>query len=395
MTEDPNRHRFPATIGQIFIAFLRLGLTAFGGPAMVAYIRRMAVTEKNWLSESSFKHGIALCQTIPGATAMQAAAYAGLRAGGAWGGVAAYTAFGLPAFCLMLALTIIYSRSHELPAVISLFAGLQVIVVALIGNATINFGRKYLKNIRDIGLAILIAIFLGLGGSPVLAILSAALLALFLYRTDEHDRHHDGQTPVTGLSWSRMMPALNLAGACLGALLLLFVLDRTLFVLAVLMMKIDFFAFGGGFASVPLLFHEIVNVHHWMDNQTLMDGIALGQITPGPIVITATFAGYLLSGFAGAVVGTVFIFTPSLFLLFLVTPIFDRLQHSVLFQRGIRGILVSFVGLLLSVTIHFALTVHWQPVSVLIATAAFAALYRKVNILYVVLAGAAVSIFLL
>jgi chromate transporter len=309
--------------------------------------------------------------------------------------VAAYVAFGLPAFCLMLALTIIYSRSHELPAVISLFAGLQVIVVALIGNATINFGRKYLKNIRDIGLAILIALFLGLGGSPVLAILSAAFLALFLYRTDEHGRQHDGQTPVTDLSWSRMRPALNLAGACLGALLLLFVLDRTLFVLAVLMMKIDFFAFGGGFASVPLLFHEIVNVHHWMDNQTLMDGIALGQVTPGPIVITATFAGYLLSGFAGAVVGTVFIFTPSLFLLFLVTPIFDRLQHAVLFQRGIRGILVSFVGLLLSVTIHFALTVHWQPVSVLIATAAFAALYRKVNILYVVLAGAAVSIFLL
>jgi chromate transporter len=160
-------------------------------------------------------------------------------------------------------------------------------------------------------------------------------------------------------------------------------------------MKIEFFAFGGGLAAVPLRFPEIVHVHHWMDNQTLMDGIALGQITPGPIVITATFAGYLLSGFAGAVVGTVFIFTPSLFLLFLITPIFDRLQHSVLFQRGIRGILVSFVGLLLSVTIHFALTVHWQPVSVLISTAAFAALYRKVNILYVVLAGAAVSIFLL
>jgi len=393
MTADHDHQPFPATIGQITAAFFRLGLTAFGGPAMVAYIRALAVREKQWLSDASFQRGIALCQTIPGATAMQAAAYAGLRAGGPWGGVAAYVAFGLPAFLLMLALSILYSRGHALPAVISLFAGLQVIVVALVANATINFGRKYLKSGRDMGLALLIALFLGFGGSPIIAIVCAALAALVLYRADGQTQ--PPQAPPPPLAWSRLRPALYLAGACLGALLLLFVLDRTLFVLAVLMMKIDFFAFGGGFASVPLLFHEIVSVHHWMDNKTLMDGIALGQVTPGPIVITATFAGYLLSGLTGAVVGTVFIFTPSLFLLFLVTPLFDRLHHSVPFRRAMRGILVSFVGLLLSVTIHFGLAVHWRPVSILIGAAALAALFRKVNILYVVLAGAAVSIILL
>ncbi len=391
--QDRSRPREQPTIGQIFMAFFRLGLTAFGGPAMVAYIRRLAVAEKKWLSDASFKHGIAICQTIPGATAMQAAAYAGLRAGGAWGGIAAYVAFGLPAFFLMLVLSIIYSRSHELPAVISLFAGLQVIVVAMIGNATLNFGRKYLRNSRDIGLALLTALALGLGLSPIIAILGSALLALLLYRNE--DQQAQSASKQAPFALGQLRPALNLAAACLGALLLLFFLDRTLYTLAVLMMKIDCFAFGGGFASVPLLFHEIVNVHHWMDNQTLMDGIALGQVTPGPIVITATFAGYLLAGIPGAVVGTVFIFTPSLLLLFAATPLFDRLQHSVLFQRAMRGILVSFVGLLLSVTMHFGLAVHWRPVSILIAATAFIALYRKINILYVVGLGALISIFLL
>jgi chromate transporter len=161
------------------------------------------------------------------------------------------------------------------------------------------------------------------------------------------------------------------------------------------MMKIDFFAFGGGYASVPLLFHEIVEVHNWMSNQALMDGIALGQITPGPIVITATFAGYLLAGFFGAVVGTVSIFTPSLFLLLLVVPYFDRLQHSPVLQRILRGVLISFVGLLLSVTIHFGLAVHWTPLSLLITGCAFAALWKKINILWVVLVGAVVSAILL
>ncbi|MCF6188631.1 MAG: chromate transporter, partial [Desulfobulbaceae bacterium] len=140
----------PASPFKIFSAFFRLGLTAFGGPAMVAYIRRLVVLDKKWVTEDSFKKGIALCQTIPGATAMQAAAYAGLRAGGPWGAVAAYVAFGLPAFTLMVLLSSIYVQAHDLPTVISLFSGLQVIVIALIANATVNFGRRYLKMKQDV-----------------------------------------------------------------------------------------------------------------------------------------------------------------------------------------------------------------------------------------------------
>ncbi len=386
--------RYPATLARIFAAFLRLGLTAFGGPAMVAYIRRMTVKDKGWVGENSFKKGVALCQTIPGATAMQAAAYAGLRAGGPWGAVTAYVAFGLPAFVLMVTLSAMYTRAHDLPAVISLFSGLQVIVVALVANATVNFGRRYLKGKQDIFLFIIAAGFLALGGSPIIAIIASAALGLVFYRPLIRKTR---ETSAVGLvsHVQAVRPALTLALSAAGLLVLLFFIRRDLFSLATLMIKIDFFAFGGGYGSIPLLFHEIVEVRHWMDHQALMDGIALGQVTPGPIVITATFAGYLLAKLPGAVIGTIFIFTPSLFLLLLIVPYFDRLEHNVYLQRGLRGVLASFVGLLLAVTIRFAIAVHWTPLSLLITLAAFFALFKKANILWVVLVGAGASMLLL
>lgn len=395
MEKTMKETQYPATTVNIFTAFLRLGLTAFGGPAMVAYIRAMTVKDKGWVEEDSFKKGIALCQTIPGATAMQAAAYAGLRAGGPWGAVAAYTAFGLPAFILMVTLTAMYTKTHDLPGVIALFTGLQVIVIALVAAATIGFGRRYINNRQDIFLAAGAASFLALGGSPIIAILASGFLGLILYRSLIHKDSTLPESEIRKTTWKTLRPALSIALLAIISLGLLFFIRRDLFSLSILMLKIDFFAFGGGYASVPLLFHEIVEVHHWMSNQALMDGIALGQVTPGPIVITATFAGYLLAKIPGAIVGTISIFTPSLFLLLLVVPYFDRMQHSASLQRGLRGVLVSFVGLLLAVTIRFGLAVHWTPLSILIAVCALIALLKKINILWVVLAGAIVSAVLL
>ena len=161
------------------------------------------------------------------------------------------------------------------------------------------------------------------------------------------------------------------------------------------MMKIDLFAFGGGFASIPLMLQEVVNVRGWMDSKTFMDGIALGQVTPGPIVITAAFVGFLTYGLAGATIATIAIFTPSFVLLILGSHIFTRLQQSTLFNRAVKGILASFVGLLLFVTIKFALAVPWDILRLVIVTAAVAALLKKIDILYIVPAGALFSIFLL
>ena len=176
---------------------------------------------------------------------------------------------------------------------------------------------------------------------------------------------------------------------------LLFAANRGLFNLGVLMSRIDLFAFGGGFASVPLMYHEVVDVRSWMDGPTFMNGIALGQVTPGPIVITATFVGYLLYGFAGAITATITVFLPSFVMVVGVMPYFDRLRASAWFHRLMSGILASFVGLLLSVTIQFALDVPWDAARIVLAAAALAALLLRVDVLWVVLAGIAVSLMVL
>ncbi len=378
----------------IFFSFLKLGLTAFGGPAMVAYIRELSVRERRWLSEESFSHGVAICQSIPGATAMQVAAYVGLRALGPMGAIAAYVGFGLPAFCLMVALAAIYGKAHDMSLVISMFKGLQSIVVAIVANATWTFGLATIRKWQDAALALGAAGFLVAHGSPVVAIAASGLLGVFLYRKAGHGKESSVPTQEAGPSKGLRAPLILIFFVMVG-LLALYALDRKLFDLATLMLKVDLFAFGGGYASVPLMLHEVVDVRHWMDSKTFMDGIALGQVTPGPIVITATFVGYLLSGIYGALVGTVAIFTPSITILMAVVPYFDRLQRHTLFKRCLRGVLVSFVGLLLAVTIHFSLAIHWVLGQALIAAVAFVAFRMRVDILWVVLGGAGVSMLFL
>jgi chromate transporter len=354
---------------------------------MIAYLRKMAVGEKQWLDSESFQDGVALCQTIPGATVMQMAAYIGLRIRGLCGALVSYIGFGLPAFLLMLALSFAYSRTHELPAVVSAFSGLQAVIVAVVANATVSFGKTSLKNWKSVLIGLVAAGLFGLLANPVLIIILAALLGMLLngrVTTLRSASHAAKMRPTT-------IPLLLILLSTAAGVALIFCFRKELFQLGLLMSKIDLIAFGGGFASVPLMFHEIVEVRSWMDAATFLNGIVLGQFTPGPIVITATFVGYLVHGFLGALVATIAIFLPSFLLLVGVAPWFDRVRTSPWLTRAIGGILCSFVGLLLTVTIQFALNVHWDWPHLALAAAALAALLFKVDILWVVLAGCAIS----
>ncbi len=388
--------RIPAL--KIFLAFLRLGLTAFGGPAMVAYIRDLTVKRYGWVREESFRDGVVLVQSIPGATAMQAAAYAGLRAGGARGALAAYVGFALPAFFLMVFLSMAYQRAHGLPHIMALFRGLQIIIVAMVANATIGFGKKTILSWKDLILVVASALFLVAKGSPVLAIVVSGLAGLVLFRkeiVDPGTLNSPSHEPED-IGFKELIPfALLCAFVVMLGVAALFFINRSFFHLAVMMLKIDLFAFGGGYASLPLMFHEVVEARHLMDAKSLMDGIALGQVTPGPIVITAAFVGFLLYGFVGAVIGAVSIFTPSFLVLLLVVPYFDRLKRSPWFKMVMRGILSSFVGLLLAVTIRFGMAAQWSLIAAVLCVSAFVALRFKVDILWVVLVGGVLSAILL
>jgi chromate transporter len=381
-------HHDPS-LRQLFGSFLRMGITAFGGPAMIPYVRKMTVGRKRWLDSESFQDGVALCQTIPGATVMQMAAYIGLKVRGVRGALVSYIGFILPAFLLMLALSYAYSRAHALPAVLSLFSGLQAVIVAVVANATLSFGRTSLKNWKSVLIALVAAALFGFKANPVLIILLAALLGMLLtgrQQSAQKDLHRDRMAHTT-------VPLLGFIFTSTAGFALLFFFSKELFQLATLMSKIDLLAFGGGFASVPLMFHEIVEVRFWMDAPTFLNGIVLGQFTPGPIVITATFVGYLVHGPIGALIGTMAIFLPSFLILVGIAPWFERLRSSPWFTRAIGGILGSFVGLLFTVTIRFGLNVHWDWMHLALAAAAFAALVSKVDILWVVIAGTAVSVF--
>ncbi len=378
------------SLARLFLSFLKLGATAFGGPAMVAYIRRMAVDQKKWIDDSSFKNGVAFCQMVPGATAMQSAAYVGLNVRGVGGAAVTFIGFGLPAFIFMTVLSMLYMHNRELPAVISAFNGLQAIIVSIVANAAITFGRTNINNWEAAGIAVVAAVLFGFGISPFLVILLAAFLGILFYL-----RQPTPPSTYPDQRISTYRPVLIIIGAAVVGFIVLFYVNRGLFNLAALMFRVDLFAFGGGFASVPLMFHEVVNANSWVDSKTFLDGIALGQVTPGPIVITATFIGYLLYGLLGAVIATVSIFLPSFLIIVGVAPYFDKLRSFPLFNKAVIGILASFVGLLLTVTVLFALMIPWDLLRILLAIAAFMALLLKVEIYWVVLVGVIISIFLL
>ena len=141
-------HQSPS-MAQLFGSFLRLGITAFGGPAMIPYVRKMAVVQKHWLDGESFQDGVALCQVIPGATVMQMVAYVGLKMRGVAGALASYIGFGLPALLLMLLLSILYTYTRSLPAVVSAFSGMQAIIVAVVANATLSFGKNLSEKLEE------------------------------------------------------------------------------------------------------------------------------------------------------------------------------------------------------------------------------------------------------
>jgi chromate transporter len=356
---------------------------------MVAYIGDLAVERKKWLDGQTFKDGVALAQSIPGATAMQTVAFVGLQTRGAAGAAVSYIGFGLPAFLLMLGFSALYAVSRNLSWVASVFSGLQVIVVAIVANATYTFGRTSLKCSMHVLLAAASALAFGLGLSPFYVIPGAALAGMLLLREKpeaqpaKEDQNRFSAIPVVGCL------------TCLGlGLVLLYLARPGVFSLALLMLKVDLFAFGGGFASLPLMLHEVVHVRGWMDARTFMDGIALGQVTPGPIVITATFVGYLTHRLLGAVVATVAILTPSFIVLILTAPFLNRLKGWPAFAKARQGILASFVGLLLYVAIRFAMAVPWDFFRILLVLASLAALIRKVDFAYIVVIGAALSLLL-
>lgn len=380
------------SVAKIFGVFFRFGLTGFGGPAMIAVIRDLTVNRHRWVSDETFKDSLVLAQSIPGATAMQCAAYVGMRCQGIPGGLAAYVGMGLPAFFLMLGLSALYAKTQSVAWMMALMYGLGVAVVGLIAHATWSFARVSARHLRGAGLAVASALALTAGVNPFLVILGAAGAGMALYR----DRAPTAAPQPVGQALLRgLRSILPLLLGLAAVMLATFFVNRKLFDLAWLMLGINCVSFSGGFAALPIMYHLIVEVAGQMSSRMFLDGIALGQITPGPISITATFLGYMLFGFGGSIVATVAMFSPSFLILAGVAPAFGALMGSRSFYRASLGIMASFVGMLAYVTVMFAREVHWDVARAVLLAATLVAMWRRVGIPYIVGGAAVYSLILL
>jgi len=385
------------SMGEIVKAFLHLGATAYGGLAMVEPIRRRVVQEKGWLNQKDFLDGLALCQLVPGATVVQLATYVGYRLRRTAGGLAAAAAFILPAFVLMLALSFLYFRYGELSWAKAVSRGFSTVVIALLVQALWRLTPIIRRHWLDLVIA-----FLALGAlwgkvNYLLVFLAAALLRLVLGLRFVREESSRAETP-TGPAPAPGLIVTQIAGTALAMTLAvwgLWNLNHNLGLMSWIFLKISMVAFGGGYAMIPILQWDMVDHLGWLTLRQFLDGILLGFVTPGPIIITATFVGYWLKGLLGAVVATIFIFLPPILIIIFLTPSFQRIKEARLMRPVIQGILSALVGMLVLVTAQMGVATLSDLKSLaLMAAATIALIGFQVNLLWIVALVAGVSLLL-
>ncbi len=378
--------------------FLVLGSTGFGGPiATVGYMQRDLVERRGWLDRQEFLNGVALGQTMPGPLAAQVTMWVGFLQRGALGALAVSLAFIAPSFLFVLAVAVLYAHFSGLPVVQAVFYGVAPGVMAIIAIAAYKLAK--LTNRRDLRLwaisAVLAVVTAATGAEIAVLFLAAGLLMIGL------------DAPPAFLRRPRALPALALpallalparpgratstAAAALGAL----ASGGTLVALALFFLKTGAFTFGSGLAIVPFLREGVVAQHHWLNDRQFLDAVAMGLITPGPVVITATFIGYLTAGFAGAVVATIAIFVPIYLGVVLPGRWFVRHKDNPQVQAFVKGATAAAAGALTGATVVLLRQVVVDLTTLVIAVATLGVLLRfKVKEPYVVLACAAAGIAL-
>jgi chromate transporter len=384
------------SVWELGSAFLHLGVTAYGGLAMVEPIRQRIVQQKAWLSQVEFLDGLALCQMVPGATVVQLAAYVGFRLRRAPGALAAAAGFIFPAFVLMLIFSALYFTYGNIAWVKSVSRGLGVVVIALLLQAVWHLGQNVRKNSLDVGLALLALLALWFKANYLLVFVAAGLLRLSLSSRLAADQAPPGenlQGPKlpAGILTHLALTVMGLAVLAGG----LWYLDPKLGLMAATFFKIAMVAFGGGYAMIPILQWDLVDHLGWLTLPQFLDGILLGFVTPGPIIITATFVGYWVKGLLGAIVATVSIFLPPILIIIFLTPFYQKIKAAKLMRPVIQGILAALVGMLVLVTVQMgqAALTDFKSLA-LLAAASLALIVFKVSLLWIVAAAAGLSLFL-
>ncbi|NVO07160.1 MAG: chromate efflux transporter [Rhodoferax sp.] len=430
-TEAP----LPPSFGQAFRYWLWLGFISFGGPAgQIAILHEDLVEKRRWISEQRFLHALNYCMVLPGPEAQQLATYIGWLMHRTWGGIVAGALFVLPSLLILVGLSWVYMAYGQVPAVAGVLFGIKPAVTAIVVSAAYRIGSRALKNnaLRAIALLAFLAIFaLDL---PFPVIVLAAGVVGYLGGRFAPERFalsggHAGAGKAAGaaviddatpppaharFSWRRfarvLAVGLGLWALAMGALGLRYGWDATLTQMAWLFTKAALLTFGGAYAVLPYVFQGAVEQHQWLTALQMMDGLALGETTPGPLIMVVSFVGFvggwtqaifgsdsrLLAGAVAGSVVTFFTFLPSFVFIFLGGPFIESTHGNLKFTAPLSGITAAVVGVIVNLAVFFAYHVLWptglngrfDAVSLAIGLGAALALFKyKVGVIPVVLAS--------
>jgi chromate transporter len=389
--EPPPPEVRPASMSDVFWYFLRLGWLAFGGPiGQIGLMHLEVVERRRWIDEDEFVRALNFCHLLPGPEALQLAIYIGYRKAGAWAGVLAGVLFILPGYVTLTALAWIYVHYGKTPQVLGVLWGFRPVGLALLLAALVRISRAALKGIFPVVLAIAAFAAFYLGRLPFLLVLFGCGL--------------------TYIAWRKMGPGSRVAATAASLLLAgraeaAGAMAGRLFDISWFFLKVGLFSFGGAYAVLPYIREGAVATYGWISDRQMIDALALGETTPGPLISIAIFVGFLAGNGAhapwlGATATTFWLFLPSFLFVLPAARYMNWLTSRPFLNEFLRGVTSGVVGLIFSISIPLAKvafmprgTVDW--VTVVLGLAAFAALtfWRwRLNVVVVVLAGGALGL---
>jgi len=355
-------------IRDLVMYFLRLGALGFGGPvALCGQMEKELVHEKNWLTKEEMLEGIAVCQSLPGPLAIQVGIFISYLRGGFWGAWAGGWAFILPNFIFVAALGGLYVRLGGLTAVTAIFYGVSPAVIALILHSCYRLGKLGMKDgLQWAVAAVCLVVTVAVRSEVALLFIASGIAGILYYATIRRGGRHVAPrlgllalAPIGAGSAAATAPA----GSILARLLLFF-------------LKAGSLTFGSGLVIVPFLENGLVRQTGWLDERQFLVAVAIGMISPGPVVITATFVGYLVAGFWGSLVSTVGIFLPSFLLVLVAAPVLVRYRANPNVQGFVKGAYAAAIGTILGACLILGKIAIGDWLTALIALLSLVALAR-------------------
>ncbi len=359
------------TLAQVFAVFLKIGLLSFGGPAaQIALMHRMLVDERDWLTEKQFLNALSFCMLLPGPEAMQLATYAGWRLHGILGGLIAGLLFVLPGAMVIFALALLYVTYGDLPLVDTLFLGVQAVAVVIVVEALLKVSKRALHGRAHWALAGLafVAIFFFAVPFPVIVLAAGMYGALVATASDA--------TPAVpvAVSGTRSLTTIGIGLAIWGLPVLvvdLLVAGSILTEIALFFSKLAVVTFGGAYAVLAYMAQDVVVQYGWLTPTEMMDGLGLAETTPGPLILVTQFVGTLAAfregGYALAIAGglmTLWVtFVPCFLWIFVGAPYIDWISAQPRLNGALRAITAAVVGVILNLSLWFALHVVFGTVT--------------------------------